>query len=333
MFANHFYHKLTRKYVILFGNLFNGIDVRRTNSETGEEIERVRVPITYGPKEKYYTRLRNDPDLNRPIQVVLPRMSFEIVGYSYDSTRAQNRLLQYRKANTSTGGTSQYMHVPYDLSFELQVYSRNTDDGTQIIEQILPYFSPSYAVSIDPVPELGTIKDIQVILNSVSNNIEYEGNFDSVRYVVWTLNFTMKAHYFGPVLNPKIIRKVYTNIKNYPMASGSIVRINTNQGNSGTFTIDDIVYQGDKYETASAYGIVDSWNPGTGRITITGAQGTFKMNAAIKAVSTNASYNVASFDATPITFAQITIEPDPLTADPGDDYGYTTTITEWPNTQ
>lgn len=330
----HFYYQLTRKYVILFGNMFNNISIVRRNRDSGVEIERFKVPIVYAPKEKYFARLRADPDLDRPVQVILPRMSFELVGFNYDASRKQNSLLRSAKANTSTRVSSQYMGVPYDLTFELQIYARNVDDGTHIVEQILPYFTPDYTVTIDSIPELGFLKDTPIILNSVSNVIEHEGNFDAVRFVSWTLGFTVKAYYYGPISTPKIIRRSITNIYNDPsLQAGNIVRINTGSGNSGSFKLDDVVYQGPTYDTATAYGRVLNWNVNDGRIVIGGAQGQFKINSIIKAVSTNASYNAVSFVAEPLLLANVTIVPNPETAEPEDDYGYTTTITEWPETE
>ena len=327
----HFYYKLTRKYVILFGNMFNNISLVRRNTDTNDEIERVKVPILYAPKEKYYARLQSDPDLQRALQVSLPRLSFEMTGMTYDATRKQNSLLKAAAANTSTRSAMQYMGVPYDLTFELNMYTRNIDDGNQIIEQILPYFNPDYTVSTNIIPELGFEKDIPIILKSVRNNIEHEGNFDAVRFVTWTLEFTMKVHYYGPVSTPKIIRKIDTNIYNDPtLATGNIIRINTSQGNNGTFQLDDVVFQGDNYQTANAYAKVIAWNQTTGKLTIGGAQGQFLANNIIKSVDTNASYSIASFDISPLKLVNIHIEPKPNTAQPGDDYGYTTTISEWP---
>jgi len=332
MFGTHFYHRITRKYVVLFGTMFNNITLVRTNTDTGNEIERVKVPIVYGPKEKYISRLRSDPDLQKQIQVRLPRLSFELTGISYDAARKQNSMLKVAKGNSGTSAKSSYMSVPYDLNFELTLYARNIDDGTQVIEQIMPYFNPDYTVTINPVTSLNVLKDIPIILNTVSNNIEYEGNFDSVRFVMWTLSFTMKAHYYGPITNPKIIRKVIANLFNDPtLQSGYITRINLESGNNGTYHMDDIAYQGNSYETANAYGIILSWSANTGKLALGGVQGQFKTNNTIRALSSNASYQLASFDISPLKLAKITIEPDPLTAEPGNDYGYTTEILEWPD--
>lgn len=329
----YFYHQLTRKYVILFGNMFNNITVKRINKITNAEIERFKVPIVYAPKEKYYARLRADPDLERPIQVLLPRMSFELVGFTYDASRKQNSLLKMPKASTTTKAASQYTGVPYDLSFNLEIYARNIDDGTHVVEQILPYFGPDYTVSMSAIPSMGFIKDVPIILNSVTNQIEHEGNFDSVRYVSWTLNFTVKAWYYGPVTEAKIIRKVFANIYNDPsLQAGNLVRVNiTEPLANSTFKIDDLVYQGTHYNTATAYGYVHSWDDLNNKLVIAGAQGQFSVNNTIRAVSTNAVCNIASFETTPLKLTEIKIEPNPLTANVGDDFGYTTTITEWPN--
>jgi hypothetical protein len=328
----HFYHKLIRKYVVLFGNMFNNILLVRVDKDNNAELERFKIPILYAPKEKYYARLQSDPDLQRELQISLPRLSFEMTGLTYDATRKQNSLLKAAAANTSTKATMQYIGVPYDLSFELNLYTRNIDDGAHVVEQILPYFNPDYTITTNLIPELGFERDITIILKSVRNNIEHEGNFDAVRFVTWTLEFTMKVHFFGPVSTPKIIRKIDTNIYNDPrLKTGNIIRINTKQGNNGTFQLEDVVYQGNNYQTANAYATVIAWNLATGKLTIGGAQGQFMANGIIKAVSTNASYGISSFDTSPLKLVNIHIEPKPNTAQPGDDYGYTTTISEWPN--
>ena len=316
---------------MLFGTLFNNITLMKTDKDTGNEIERMKVPITYSPKEKYISRLRADPDLQRQIQVRLPRLAFELTAISYDASRKQNSLLKVAKTNTSTAAKSTYMNVPYDLTFELNLYTRNIDDGTQIIEQILPYFVPDYTVTIESINDLNILRDIPIILNSVQYNIEHEGNFDAVRFVTWSLNFTMKVDYYGPISNPKLIRKVIANIFNDPtLQSGYITRVNLSGGNSGTFYVDDIAFQGDDYSTANAYGVILSWSANTGKLSLGGVQGQFKTDNTIRALSSNAAYTLSSFDVSPLKLSKITITPDPLTAQPGDDYGYTTEIQEWP---
>jgi hypothetical protein len=181
------------------------------------------------------------------------------------------------------------------------------------------------------VPDLGFVKDIPIVLNNITNNIEYEGNYDSVRYVYWTLNFTMKLHYYGPVTTPKIIRTVYANIHNNDNLNARFITKMLVTNANGTFKIEDTVYQGNSYNTATAQGIVLEFREDTGLLTIGATQGNFVVNNNIHAVSTNAVCNLASFYNTPSKMVEIKIEPDPIDVEIGDDYGYTTTITEWPN--
>ena len=327
----HFYHNLTRKYVILFGNMFNDISLIRTDADDSSEIERFKVPLVYGPKERWLTRIRSEADLERQVQVILPRMSFELTGYMYDPGRKQQSLLRAAKANTDTKVAASYMGVPYDLTFDLNIYVRNIDDGTHIVEQILPYFNPDYTVSIDNLPEIGFIRDVPIILNSVQSVTEYEGNYDGIRFINWNLNFTVKAYYYGPITPTNIIRTSYTNIYNDPsLKLGNIIRLKTASGN-GDFKIDGTVFQGTNYQTANAYGTVISWSNVTGNLTIAGTQGTWKVNNSIRSVDTNAVYTIQSFRDDALKLVEIKIEPDPITANANDDFGYTTTITEWPN--
>jgi hypothetical protein len=328
-----FYHQLTRKAVVLFGRLFDDIFVVRTNDQSGSEVNRFRVPLLYSPKEKMVTRIFSDPDLLRQIQVMLPRMGFEITGITYDASRKQNSLLKAARSNTTTHVSSSYMGVPYDINFQLNIYTRNIDDGTQIVEQILPFFNPDFTVTTNMIPDLGMFKDVPIILNSVSNDIQYEGDFDSVRYVNWTLNFTMKMYYYGPISYPKIIRSVYTNIYEDPsVQSGYITRINVANAN-GVFKVDDMVYQGNTYHTATAYATVVRFNRETNQMILGATQGTFKVNTAIRALSTQANCVLQSFYVNPMNLAQIEIVPSPIHAQPTDDYGYNINITEWPNTE
>lgn len=328
-----FYHQLTRKAVVLFGRLFDDIILVRKNDQSGEEINRFRVPLIYSAKEKMVTRIFSDPDLLRQIQVMLPRMGFEITGISYDASRKQNSLLKAARSNTTTHVSASYMGVPYDINFQLNIYTRNIDDGTQIVEQILPFFNPDFTVTTNMIPDLGMYKDVPIILNNVSNEIQYEGDYDSVRYVNWTLNFTMKMHYYGPISYPKIIRSVYANIyQDASLQAGYITRINTANTN-GVFKVDDMVFQGNTYQTATAYGQVVKFSNTTNQMVLGATQGTFKTNTAIRALSTNGVCTLESFYVNPMKFAEIVITPDPSNAEPTDDYGYDINITEWPETE
>lgn len=329
----HFYHSLSRKYVTLFGRLFDNISIIRKNDQTGEETQRFLVPIIYSPKEKMITRLIGDPDLQRQLGALLPRMSFDIASTTYDAARKQNSLLKAARANTTTHVNASWMGVPYDIKFNLYIYARNINDANQIMEQILPFFNPDFTITTNMIPDLGMLKDIPITLNTIQDDIQYEGDFDSVRYVYKTLTFTMKATYWGPVTYPKIIRTVYANIYNDPsLQSGYIVRINT-ANTSGEFKHQDIVYQGNNYSTANAYGIVINHNDDTDVLMLGATQGQFKVNNTIRALSTNGNCRIASFYKNPIKLMEIKIEPDPIDAEPTDDYGYTVDVTEFPETE
>ena len=325
----HFYYKLLRKYVIIIGNMFDNITVVKLDSNN-IELKRIKVPLVYGPKEKFVTRFESDPNLLREVGIILPRMSFELKNYTYDASRKQNSLLRVAKGDTASRVSSGYMGVPYDFNFELNIYTTTIDDSNHIIEQILPYFNPDYTVTVTPIAELGFLKDIPILLNGVQQNIEYEGNYDSIRYVTATLSLSLKGYFFGPISTPKIIRKSIANIFNDPsLVRGNVIRMNLNASGNGNFQVGDTIYQGTKYETATAYGFVNSWSSDNLKLVVGGAQGNFEANSTIRGLSTNAVYEIASFDATPLKLVQITVEPDPITAEPDDDYGYSTTIEEF----
>jgi hypothetical protein len=313
------------------GNMFDNITLVRYDA-SDVETKRIKVPLIYGPKDKFVTRIETDPDLLKDVGLILPRMSFELTNFSYDASRKQNSLLRVAKGDNASRVSSGYMGVPYDFNFELNIYAKTIDDGNHIMEQILPYFNPDYTVTITPVAELGFLKDIPIILNNVTQNIQYEGNYDSVRYVYFTLTFTLKGYFFGPISTPKIIRKAIANIFNDPsLVRGNVIRMNLANTGNGMFKTGDIIYQGNTYETATAYGFVNEWSNTNYRLVVGGAQGNFNVNNTIRAVTTNANYVIASFDATPLKLVKITVEPDPIDAEPEDDYGYSTTIEEYPN--
>lgn len=329
----YFYHQLTRKFVILFGNMFNNITIKRVNTDDDSEIERFKIPIIYSPKEKYYARLQSDPDLQRELQISVPRMSFDMVSITYDPSRKQNTLLRNVQSPTSTTVNSQYMSVPYDLGFELNIYARNIDDGTHIVEQILPYFTPDYTIPVTAIADMGIVKDIPLVLNSVTNSIEHEGNFESVRVVNWTLRFTMKVDYYGPISQSKLITKANTNfVIDYSLQNGYPLSMNVANGNNGSFHFGDYVFQGTDYSTATAFGTVDSFSANTGILRLYNTQGRFIANNEIRSTTTNAAYTISSFQVPKVNIATISVTPSPNTALPNSDYGYSITVNEYPYT-
>ena len=209
-----------RKMIVTFGTLFNDIEVVRVNNE-GVEKERLVVPISFGPKERYITRLMSDPNLTKAIAISVPRMSFNLEGMEYDPSRKQITMIKNR-AIKADEIHSQYVPVPYNYQFSLSIIVRNIEDGTQIIEQILPFFTPDFTVTVNFISEMAHTYDVPIILNDVKTSADYEGEFSSstTRLVTWDLSFTAKGYVWPPVhgLNgdttgwiTKAISNIYTN--------------------------------------------------------------------------------------------------------------------------
>lgn len=211
MLGHKFYHSTIRKYVILFGSLFNDIIIDRVD-ETGNAIQSLTVPLMYGPKDRYLVRLRENPDLLRQINLLLPRMSFEITGVNYDPDRKLSSVLTLSDV-TDDGNTLQSMYapVPYNFDIQLSVLSRNADDATRIVEQILPFFKPEWTTTVSLIPEISFTTDIPIVLNSVATQDTYEDSFVSRYAIIWTLNFTLKGYLFGPVSKQGVIKEIDVN--------------------------------------------------------------------------------------------------------------------------
>jgi hypothetical protein len=213
MFNQIFYFQTIRKYVTLFGTLFNEISITKENPTTGRLIQLVRVPITYAPKEKMLARVQMDPDIDRPSATVpLPYMSFEMTNVSYDGNRkliTTNRMSR-KDADNPNKLKYQYNPVPYNFGFRLYVYVKNAEDGTKIIEQILPYFTPDFTVSVNLIPEMAVTMEIPVVMNSIYQEDTYEGDFRERRAIIWTLDFTLKGYIYGPIKKSAIIKYANT---------------------------------------------------------------------------------------------------------------------------
>ena len=209
MLGQQFYHETIRKVVVAFGSMFNDIHLVRKDND-GNISQSMKVPLAYGPRQKFLVRLREDVDLTKQVAVTLPRIGFEISGITYDPARKLNRVQKFRKVK---GGNNkqldtQYMPVPYNVDFELYVLSKQSDDALQIVEQILPYFQPDYTVTINDNTEMGTKRDVPVILNSVNYEDDYEGDFTSRRSIIYRLSFTTKFYLYGPITSSGVIKSV-----------------------------------------------------------------------------------------------------------------------------
>ena len=208
MLGTYFYHEILRKTVIGFGTLFNNINIRHKDA-SGTNFSVMKVPLAYGPMQKFLARIQQQPDLEREIAITLPRLSFEMQGIQYDPTR-KTGIAQTFLARGGTTAKKVYMPVPYNVAFELSIMAKLSDDALQILEQIVPYFQPSFNITINLIDSIGEKKDIPIVLESINQSDQYEGNFETRRTIVYTLGFTAKTYLFGPVAdNPEgLIKKV-----------------------------------------------------------------------------------------------------------------------------
>lgn len=208
----YFYHEILRKTVIGFGTLFNGIIIKQTNNQ-GDITSVINVPLAYGPIQKFLARVEQQPNLNTPVQITLPRMSFEFTGLSYDPTRKLTTTQTFlsKSVTDSTDIRKTYMPVSYNMDFELNIMTKLNDDMLQIVEQILPYFQPAYTLTIDLISSIGEKRDIPIVLNNITMTDDYEGDYTTRRALIHTLKFTAKIYLFGPVssgADKDIIKKI-----------------------------------------------------------------------------------------------------------------------------
>jgi len=209
MLGSYYYHEIIRKTIIGFGTLFNDIHIKHKNS-SDNVISDMKVPLSYGPSQKFLARLEQQTDLNKPVQITLPRMSFEMTSISYDGTRKAGVTQTFKACDDQGGVKKVYMPVPYNIGFELSILSKLNDDVLQIVEQILPNFQPSFNLTIDLIDSIGEKRDVPIVLNDIGLQDDYEGDFSTRRALIYTLRFTAKTYLFGPVAeNPEgLIRKV-----------------------------------------------------------------------------------------------------------------------------
>jgi hypothetical protein len=211
---NVYYHGIIRKSIVAFGRLFSDIyiDRKQGDSVTGTTIQRLQIPLAYAPKEKWLVRIEQDPTLENHTYVSLPRMSFEIIGYNYDPSRKVNRMQQIKCGDATGSVSTMYTPVPYNIDLSLYILTKTQEDGLQIVEQILPTFTPEYTLTINAVPDMNVKLDVPIILNSVAVSDEYDGDFQTRRFVTHTLNFQMKVNLFGPISGRNVIDTVGVNI-------------------------------------------------------------------------------------------------------------------------
>lgn len=209
MLGTYQYNQIMRKSVVGFGTLFNDIEIRKYHDD-GSVYQRMKVPLAYGPRQKFLARLTEQPQLTRPNAITLPRLAFEMTGMVYDPTRKQSPVQYCLTEENNEGLKKTYVPVPYNLEFELNVLSKTQDDCLQIVEQIVPYFQPSFNLSMKLVDEANIRRDVPIILNSITFDDDYEGDFATRRSLVYTLRFTLKTYIYGPTSDTGLIKKAIT---------------------------------------------------------------------------------------------------------------------------
>jgi hypothetical protein len=212
MLGTYYYHHIIRKTIIAFGTVFNQIYIKHQDAG-GDPYSELRVPLAYGPMQKFLARIEQQADLNKPVQITLPRMSFEMVSIKYDPTRKAG-VTQSFKASNGQNLKKVYMPVAYNIGFELNIFTKLNDDALQIVEQILPYFQPAFTLTVDLVDSIGEKRDIPLVLDDISFKDDYEGDFSTRRSLIYTLRFTAKTYLFGPIADTTdgLIRKVQVDM-------------------------------------------------------------------------------------------------------------------------
>lgn len=225
-----FYWACVKNTITAFGDIFKNIRFVRTGEGT-TKTQTIKVPLSYGPREKWLSRISEEPVLDNDPQnktlVTLPRLSFEITGLQYDAPRKLGRTNQFKALDKQTGAVlSQFTAVPYNLNITLYCLTKTQEDALQIVEQIFPWFGPDYTVSINMIPSMGIVQDVPIILNTVTTEDDYEGEYAKRRSVTWTMNFTAKMQFFGPITDPTIIKHIMISIESDPNFQNKFAQYN-----------------------------------------------------------------------------------------------------------
>ena len=326
----HFYNRTIRKIVVGFGTMFNDILLTRYSKDGATAHEITKVPLNYGAKEKYLVRINSDPSLTKSVATTVPRMSFNLDGLSYDSSRKQQTTMQNFGFSSGSFKT-QYAPIPYNFDFSLSIYVRNTEDGTQILEQILPFFTPDFTITMDFIASMDQKYDMPVILNSVTPEVDYEGDFMNTRLIIWNLSFTAKAYIWPPVKAPtgKMITQANVNIyTDSTNLDAQKVYVNFATG-KGVYTTGEDVFVEARDVTGK---VLYFSNTSTGVLVLTDLNKRVQANDKITGVYSNSTFTVSTVDTSPTKAVAIVITPNPPTANGNGPYGFEETFTEWPQT-
>ena len=213
---NYFYHSCVKNVITIFGAIFSDIYIKRSTGD-GYEFQEIKVPLSYAPKQRALVRLKQNPNIDvKQAEITLPRLAYEIVSMNYDPARKISPTSQSRNMQQNQPNNNYANHMnsptPYDVHINLYAYAKNQDDALQIVEQIFPFFNPDLNVTINAVPEMNFVENIPIILDSVSYEDDYEGNMETRRAIIWTLSFTAKMNFYGPITTNGIVKSVHISV-------------------------------------------------------------------------------------------------------------------------
>ena len=265
MLGKYYYHEILKKTVIAFGTVFNNIQIRR-KSEVGDTVEVMKVPLAYGPRQKFLARIRQIPDITRDsqVQITIPRISFEMLGISYDHSRKVSPTQTVKYIDNDKVNQA-YIPVPYNVDFEVAIITKNQDDALQIVEQILPVFQPNFNLTINVIPQLGEKKDFPITLNSIDYEDDYDGDYEKRRTLTYILRFTTKVYLYGPItdVTEAAIKKAQVDYyaKIDTINAAREVRYTVEPDPSDAMPDDDFGFN----ELYSDFTDAKKWNPVTGQ--------------------------------------------------------------------
>jgi hypothetical protein len=329
--SNATYHQIIRKLIVGFGSVFDNITMIRHDSN-GNEEQRIKVPIVYAPKEKYVNRLLGDPNLDKKVQITLPRLSYDLTNMYYDSSRKQiSGIKNVGYSGNGLTAYSQYNPVPYNFDFELYLYVRNIEDGDQIIEHILPFFTPSYTIKLNLIPTMGVIREVPILLDSVDTNIEFEGERDSdTRVIIWTLKFTVKSYLYGAISESSVIKQALVNIKNLTnLGSKDTISLSVSPEGTGIYKVGESVFQGYSLSMAAGKADVVSYSNNTNILQITNLVGDLKTNTYLYGASSGAEHTLIDVVNSNSHLATANVAVVPKDASPNSNYTIVSTTTEY----
>jgi hypothetical protein len=328
--SNIIHNDVIRKIVLAFGNLFSQIPLVRYKDEDTNEVERFIISLIYAPKEQYVHRLNDDPELNARVQVVIPSLSYEMMGMSYDASRKQITNMKNFSQN-SEGTLSQYNPVPYNFDFDLHLYSRTFEDAHQVVEHIISYFTPDYTIKVNLIPSMGIVKELPIILNSVDRDVTYEGDReDNSRRIIFSFHFTVKGFIFGKItdVTDKLITHTITNVYN-KVESIDEFEFALNNSGFGTYKTKELIYQGVSASLSSASAEVVRHDTLNNILHITNITGDFVSSLPLIGSQSNAKYLFTSYSPAPGKMAKIDVTVDPPGANVSSNWTANTSITEY----